>query len=114
MSGRRSRQKGARGEREAAAVLGEVTGHEWRRSASQAQAGAREPDVVSDAIPGEGPEVKRGKRVSLWAALRQATEDSAQHGRIPWVLAREDRGEWVVLVRLSDLRALARLLWGGR
>jgi hypothetical protein len=70
------------------------------------------PDVYCDDIPGLHCEVKRGKAISLWAALRQAIDDAGAD-KLPWVLARLDRGEWVVVVRLADLRDLARRLWGG-
>jgi hypothetical protein len=111
--GAHQRRKGASGEREAADVLSEATGRLWSRSIGQTRRGGSEaPDVYCDDIPGLHCEVKRGKAISLWAALRQATDDAGAD-RLPWVLARLDRGEWVVVVRLRDLRDLARRLWGG-
>lgn len=109
--GAMQRRKGASGEREAADVLSEATGWVWRRIIGQTRFGGSEaPDIDCDDLPGTHCEVKRGKAVSLWAALRQATDDAGA-GRIPWVLARLDRGEWVVVVRLADLLPLARRLW---
>lgn len=107
--GKASRDKGARGEREAAEKLTEVTGLPWRRSLVQTRMGGAEaPDVVCDELPGLHCEVKRGKRINLWAALEQAKRD-ADGKRVPFVLARKDRGKWVVLVELDDLGWLAPL-----
>lgn len=109
--GAHQRRKGASGEREASDVLSELTGKMWRRTIGQTRFGGCEmPDVKCDDLSGLHTEIKRGKAISLWAALRQADEDAAP-GAIPWVVARLDRGEWVALVRLRDLRELVRRLW---
>ena len=109
--GAHQRRKGASGEREAADVLSETTGMLWRRTIGQTRRGGCEaPDIYCDDLPGLHCEVKRGKAVSLWAALRQAQEDAAP-GAVPWVLARLDCGEWVVMVRLADLWTRCRRLW---
>lgn len=113
--GASQRRKGQAGEREAADVLSELTGRMWRRSLVQSRIGGKEaPDIHCDDLPGLHCEVKRGKRISLYAALRQAIDDSG--ARTPFVLARQDREEWVVLVRLDDLLSLARALapWSQR
>jgi hypothetical protein len=111
--GRSQKLKGEVGEREAADTLSEATGMMWRRTIGQTRRGGSEaPDVDCDDLPGTHCEVKRGKAISLWAALRQAIDDAGAD-RLPWVLARLDRGEWVVVVRLRDLLPLARRLWPG-
>ena len=111
MGGKKSRRKGASGEREAAQALTEATGKEWRRGLGQARKGGAEiPDVICDELPDVHVEVKRGKRPSLWAARTQAQADCAESGRTPIVMARKDRDRWVLLCDLEDLRLLARLL----
>lgn len=113
--GASQRRKGAVGEREAADALYEATGMAWRRTAPlQTHGGGRDrPDIDCDDTPAPGlhTEVKRGRRVGIRAALRQAEGDCG--ARVPWVLWRDDRDEWTVTVRLRHLRQLARLLWPG-
>lgn len=110
MGGRSSRDKGARGEREACELLSACTGLEWQRSLVQTRGGGTEaPDVV----PVDAPdwdrvhiEVKRQKAVDKRAAMRQACHDAGLDG-IPILLYREDRREWRAVIRLCDLLALA-------
>jgi hypothetical protein len=108
--GRASRAKGGRGEREAAAALGDVLGRPFRRAVGQSRSGADAPDVEPDGwAVGSGPsstpwvEVKRG-RSTITAAMRQAV--AACGSRLPVVLTRPDRGEWLLTVRLADLGRL--------
>jgi allophanate hydrolase subunit 2 len=107
--GRASRAKGGRGEREAAAALGDVLGRPWRRAVGQSRSGADAPDVEPDGWAVGGPsatpwvEVKRG-RSTITAAMRQAV--AACGARLPVVVTRQDRGEWLVTVRLADLARL--------
>ena len=112
MGGKRSRRKGAQGEREAAAALADVTGLDWKRGLGQARKGGAEiPDLICAEAPDIHVEVKRGKRPSLWAAREQAQTDCKASGRTPMVMARKDRDNWVVLCDLEHLRLLARLLF---
>lgn len=117
----KSRAKGARGERQAAALLSELTGRPWRRSASQAQVRTVvEPDVVLCEPEGaweaaQGPEVKYAASVSLAAAYRQAQGDARGTDRVPWVLAKRVQGPgrvspWVVCCALRDQALVAGLL----
>jgi hypothetical protein len=107
--GRASRAKGGRGEREAAAALGDVLGRPWRRAVGQSRSGADAPDVEPDGWSVGGAsstpwvEVKRG-RSTITAAMRQAV--AACGARLPVVVTRQDRGEWLVTVRLADLGRL--------
>lgn len=108
--GRASRAKGARGEREAAVALGDVLGRPWRRAVGQSRRGADAPDVEPDgwsvgvgAAATPWVEVKRG-RSTITAAMAQAV--AACGARLPVVLTRQDRGEWLVTVRLAELPRL--------
>ena len=100
--GASQRRKGASGEREACKALTEHIGGTWTRSGSaQRRRGTGKPaDVVSPQYPELFIEVKRGKSIGLWAALKQATEQAGD-GQVPVVLARRDNGKWVVVVELA-------------
>ncbi len=102
---RMQRDKGKRGEREAAAELNAIFGtacHRGRQYHGRDDA----PDVAG--LPGCHVEVKRTERLSLYAALEQAIDDAG--GNVPMVLHRASRRPWVAVVRLDDLPRLVRLL----
>lgn len=103
--GRAARSKGSRGELEAAARLTELLGRPFRRAVGQSRSGGDAPDVEPDGwqVGGESSaawvEVKRGS-ATITAAMRQAV--AACGSQLPIVLTREDRGEWLLTVRMSD------------
>jgi Holliday junction resolvase len=100
-----SRQKGKRGEREAAAELGAILGVDARRGV-QYQGGPDSPDVVLDGVPIH-VEAKRTERLSLWAAIEQAKAD-APAGAVPIVWHKCNRRESVLILETSQLLALAK------
>ena len=92
-----SRQKGKRGELEAAHLLREY-GYEARRG--QQFSGANgDPDVVG--LPGIHLEVKRVEKLNLEAAMQQSITD-ARINEIPIVMHRKNRGQWLVTMTFSD------------
>ena len=92
-----SRQKGKRGELEAAHLLREY-GFEARRG--QQFSGANgDPDVVG--LPGIHLEVKRVEKLNLEAAMQQSITD-ARINEIPIVMHRKNRGQWLVTMTFSD------------
>lgn len=107
--GRSARRKGGDGEREAAASLTEVLSRPFRRAVGQSRRGADAPDIEPDGWQVGGTEsaawveVKRGS-ATITAAMQQAVK--ACGSRLPIVLTRQDRGEWLVTVRLADLTRL--------
>jgi len=103
--GRASRDKGKRGEREAAAELGALLGVAARRGA-QHRGGPESPDVVLDGVAIH-VEAKRSERLSLYAALAQADEDAPQDS-VPIVWHRANGRDSVVIVDTRDLVRLAR------
>ena len=105
--GLQSRNKGKRGEREAAAELQRLFNVDARRGC-QFQGGDESPDVVVD-IPDLHLEVKRCEDFRIYNALAQATEDAGD--KIPVVLHRQNRQPWVAVVRLDDLPRLAVQLY---
>lgn len=96
-----SRDKGKRGEREAAAALRAIGIH--ARRGVQYQGGPDSPDVV--AIPGVHIEVKRTERLNLEAAMLQANAERRPL-EIPMVMSKRNRGQWLVTVPLASLKDL--------
>lgn len=95
MSGKRSRDKGARGEREVIELLAPL----WKLKRKRDQ----------DAIGGEdlegGPftiEVKRQKKPSIYAAMKQAELAAMVTKKPPMVVTKADREPWLVTVRAVD------------
>ncbi|NLE57348.1 MAG: hypothetical protein GX616_03245 [Planctomycetes bacterium] len=101
--GRKSRDKGAAGERELAHELSRLLGVEAHRG-RQYHGGPGSPDVAAD-IPDVHIECKRTERFRLYEALQQAIDDA--DGKTPIVAHRQNHKPWVVIVRLDDLARLA-------
>ena len=109
--GRASREKGKRGEREAAAELAAILGCDARRGV-QYQGGPGSPDVVLDGVPIH-VEAKRVERLQLWAALEQAKAD-APAGSVPIVWHKPNRRGSVVIVETDNLWQLAHAVFMSR
>lgn len=96
-----SRNKGAAGERELAALLREY-GYQARRG--QQYAGANgDADVVG--LPGIHIECKRVERLNLQDAYDQAKRD-ARPDEIPAVFHRKNYCDWLVTMALPDFLKL--------
>ena len=100
ISGKMSRNKGKRGEREFAKKLG----YNARRGI-QFRGGEDSPDVVSD-LEEFHFEVKRTERLSLWDALAQASRDSGN--KIPIVAHRKNHKPWVIILTLDDFKRIIK------
>lgn len=103
--GSRSKQKGKRGEREAAAELGQLLKVSARRGV-QYQGGSDSPDVVLEGVAIH-VEAKRTEKLTLWPAIDQANAD-APSGSVPIVWHRPNRRASVVIVETARLVDLAR------
>lgn len=103
MSGLKSRNKGKRGEREAAHALCEVGVVEAKRGC-QYHGGPDSPDIHDNTDIHW--EVKRCEKLSIYPALKQAEREAGQ--KIPAVLHRRNNEEWLVIVKLQHLKAIAR------
>lgn len=97
-----SRAKGKRGELEAAAEL-RKHGYEARRG-QQFSGGGESPDVVHS-IPGVHLEVKRVEKGALYNWLEQAIRDAGP-GKVPIVMHKRNRQEWVAVLRFDDMMNL--------
>lgn len=93
------RNKGKRGEREIARLLTDH-GHPARRGV-QYSGGPDSPDVICESLPFHF-EVKRTERLRLHKAMQQAIDD-AKPGSVPVVAYRRNGGEWMAILRLTDL-----------
>lgn len=100
MSGSKSRNKGAGGERELAKVLSRLFGVEAHRG-RQYHGGSDSPDVKTK-INGVHWECKRAEVFSVYKALEQATKD-APLGDVGVVAHRRNRAPWVFCCYLEDL-----------
>ncbi len=105
--GLRSRNKGKRGEREAAAEVRKL----FRTEASRGRqfAGTDESPDINTGIEDVHFEVKRVEALRLYEALTQAINDAGDN--IPVVLHKQNRKPWVAIVRLDDLPQLAVQLY---
>jgi Holliday junction resolvase len=105
--GLRSRNKGKRGEREAAAEIRRLFRTVARRG-RQFSGSDESPDIVA-AIENVHFEVKRVESLRLYDALDQASSDAGEN--VPVVLHKQNRKPWVAIVRLDDLPRLAVQLY---
>lgn len=102
-----SRDKGKRGEREAAKKWIEVFDSGAHRS--QQYKGADHSSDLTLEVPGISAEVKRIEKLSLYPAIEKAADDAADDS-IPIVLHRRSRKRWLFVAYLEDMPELARLL----
>jgi hypothetical protein len=98
VSGRRSRSKGERGEREVARILVR------RRNAQQAD-GLGGGDII-ECLPGYRIEVKRQETLKVNEWVRQA-EAEARDGEVPVVIFRRNHQPWRAIVPLEWFAAKA-------
>lgn len=97
-----SRQKGARGEREFAALCRQE-GYSCRRG--QQYSGIEGQDVVG--LPHIHVEVKRVERLNVYDAIAQAVRD-AKDGKLPIVAHRKNHHPWLITMRAEDWFRLYR------
>lgn len=101
--GAKSRRKGAAGEREFAAVLS-TFGISARRS--QQFCGLNQTADLVTSANGLHFEVKRYQRIAALRFMEQAERDAKEN--VPVVAMREDRGEWHLMIRATDLKEFAQ------
>lgn len=100
-----SKNKGARGEREVAAVL-TAAGFPSRRG-QQFSGSPDSPDVVNGLPFPAHVEVKRTERFNVYDAYEQAVADKGPKD-IPLVWHRRSRKPWLVVVEAQDFLALVK------
>lgn len=92
-----SRQKGARGERDAAQAWAETMGGAARRG-QQFSGGKDSPDIVIS-HQDIHVEVKRTEKGNPYQWLEQASRDAA--GKVPLVMHRRNGKPWIVILELT-------------
>lgn len=97
--GKRSRDKGKRGELELAHKL-QALGYPDAHRSQQYCGGAWSADVIG--LPSVHIECKRAEHVSLYRALEQAEQDSEGSSNVPVVMHRKNGKPWLVVMRLED------------
>ena len=110
MPGSRSRNKGANGERQFAALC-RNEGYEVHRTAQHMGKTGGEADVVG--LPGIHVEVKRCEKLSLYIAMSQAKRD-CKAGNLPIVAHRRNDAEWLIIMPASCWFELYREWEAGR
>lgn len=99
-----SRDKGARGEREAAKILTEA-GFPARRG-QQFSGGQNSPDVVCESLSQFHLEVKRKETGNVYQWIAQALGDNPE--KIPLVLHKKNDKEWLAILPLKDFLGLLK------
>lgn len=96
--GKSQQRKGAAGERELAAILGEY-GYICDRGGSYSM--GEVPDLTG--LPGIHIEVKRVEKLNVVEAMEQSIRDSERmKDGIPALFHRRNRKPWLVTMRLED------------
>jgi hypothetical protein len=101
-SGRRSRNKGANAEREAAQLWREAGYPLARRHLEQYRTRSGRD------LENTGPflvQTKIGARPNVWQALKEA-EGEAKESELPVAMVRRDREDWIVAMSWKTFRAL--------
>ena len=101
-----SRRKGTNGERELSALL-RSWGYEAQRG-QQYCGYAGDPDVITN-IDWLHIEVKRVERLNIDKAMEQAISDTPEK-KIPSVVHRKNRKDWLITFRLEDILGKEGLL----
>jgi len=105
--GRRSRQKGAQGERDVANELRVIYPDAARGGLLQTQYGRGSNACDVEHTPW-WVEVKRGARPNIQGAFEQATDET--DGRPPLVVSRKDRSVWLATMSLERFIHLVRII----
>ena len=101
------RQKGKRGELELCAELRALLNINVRRSV-QYCGDSGDSDLIAEEAPGLFIECKRVEHLQLDKAVEVAVEQCK--GKVPAIFHKRNRKDWLVTVRLSDLRAFVKVM----
>lgn len=101
--GKKSKVKGAVGERELAGILREQFPHLPINRNWMMQAAAGGSDLVG--VPGWSIECKRAKVLRLGDWWTQTAAQAMKMTARPVLIYRQDRGEWFAMMSLYDLRS---------
>jgi len=100
MSGKFSKRKGSRAERQAFKTLSILLGYEVKRRLGAARSGGDD----SGDVPGWSIEVKRVEKLKIKKWWKQTVEQSERYRRKPVLIYRQSRESWRAVIRAMDLR----------
>lgn len=103
--GKKSKEKGKRGERDLAKKLNSLFNVSARRG-QQYKGAPDAPDVI--AFDDIHIECKRVEKFNAYNAMNQAEDDAGN--KVPIVLHKRNYKPWLVVVKLDDLPELIRIL----
>lgn len=103
-----SKDKGKRGEREAAKALLRAGVVSAARRGQQFSGSPDSPDVITSNRKVHF-EVKRTERINIYKFMDQAKRDSGED-QVPIVLTRSNRKDWLVTLELDQLMNLVKIL----
>lgn len=95
-----SRAKGARAERALSKELVDLGLVSEARRGQQFSGSPDSPDIIHD-IPWLHIECKHVEKLNIHNAIGQAVKDAGD--KVPAVVHKRNRGDWLVTVRLSDI-----------
>lgn len=100
-----SKQKGKRGELELAHFLTDA-GYPARRG-QQFKGGEDSPDIICDSLEEFNIECKRTERLQLYKAMKQSEDDCGDTQK-PIVFHRQNKQDWIVILKASDFLELVK------
>lgn len=103
--GRSQREKGAQFERDVAKIFSAFVGREVRRHLGQARDGGE--DIIVPPLTVECKRRKSLKTIMSWYEQARAASRKIGNAPIPVVVMREDSGETMVLMSLTDFLSVA-------
>ena len=105
-----SRQKGKRGELEAAHALNEQLPGAQARRAQQYSGTESTADLIAHGMPNLYLEVKRRQSMNIHKVFDESEENCG--ALAPVVLHRKDNTDWIVSFKLDDLRQVIEQMRG--
>lgn len=94
-----TKAKGTRGENELREYL-TAAGYPAHRNDQRYIGGHDNPDISAQGLENLHIECKRVEKLNISQAMAQATADAA--GRVPVVMHRRNREQWLITMRLAD------------
>ena len=94
-----AKRKGTRGENELCVFL-TAAGYPAHRNEQRFIGGRDNPDISAQGLENLHIECKRVEKLNISQAMAQATADAA--GRVPVVMHRRNREQWLITMRLAD------------
>lgn len=105
-----SREKGKRAEREAAAILNENVPNAQARRAQQYSGTEGSADLIAQGLPGLWLEVKQRQSMNIHKVMDESEENCGE--LCPVVMHRKNNTDWLVTVKVEDIRIFVEQIRG--